>query len=116
MTLNFNINKEEFFWSLYKDKIDDPDFDDEKDIHQRVDSFMNQGFIYIEPGLFSKPKENDNRLFDKRSYVLTPSGRKLDLPKIYRTLRRLKIGNPHQLEVIKAWECFMLSEIYYDGV
>jgi len=46
----------------------------------------------------------------KRPYVITPSRRKLDVPKILRRLRKLESGNPHQVEAIKALEYIRINQ------
>lgn len=46
--------------------------------------------------------------------VISPSGMRLKLGDIQRHLRKLEIGNPHQIEVMKAWEFYMLNMVYWD--
>jgi len=64
----------------------------------------------MEDAIGMKRKENKTA-----PLVISPSGMRLKLGDIYRHLRKLEVGNPYQIEAMKAWEFYMLNMIYYEN-
>lgn len=91
-----NINLDEY-------ELIEESFKMDEELVKRISSYELQGYRHIR-------KEEDSDKYVK-PYVITPSGKKYDLPKIYRRLRKLEFGNQHQIEALKVWEFLKLKDI-----